>query len=217
MCQDKALFRLLSIMGCSVEKVDRKLSIYEDHVNEGLIYDFYGDESSRYFLEPLEPLKKAYGSIYRAMQVLKKPLKQALSELGLFFFPTGVCTKEILEKIEDIMYEKKIKHYKQLYEIMSAMKIFEDDTRIYYSTGERSQVRMLTAHDAKGKEFPAVIIYGVDNFECGDVEEDRRLLYVAVTRAKRVLFILEDYPGKSKFLKDIEKYISVNRRARYEK
>lgn len=49
------------------------------------------------------------------------------------------------------------------------------------------------------------------------MEEDRRLLYVAVTRAKRVLFILEDYPGKSKFLKDIEKYISVNRRARYEK
>lgn len=32
------------------------------------------------------------------------------------------------------MYEKKIKHYKQLYEIMSAMKVFEDDTRIYYST-----------------------------------------------------------------------------------
>lgn len=217
MHQDKALFRLLSIMGCTVEKADRKLSIYEDHVNEGLIYDFYGEESSRYFLEPLEPLKKAYGSIYRAMQVLKKPLKQALSELGLFFFPTGVCTKEVLEKIEDIMYEKKIKHYKQLYEIMSAMKVFEDDTRIYYSTGERSQVRMLTAHDAKGKEFPAVIIYGVDNFECGDVEEDRRLLYVAVTRAKRVLFILEDYPGKSNFLKDIEKYISVNRRARYEK
>lgn len=217
MRQDKALFRLLSIMGCTVEKADRKLSIYEDHVNEGLIYDFYGDESSRYFLETQEPLKKAYGSIYRAMQVLKKPLKQALLELEPFFFPKGICTKEILEKIEDIMYEKKIKHYKQLYEIMSAMKIFEDDTRIYYSTGERSQVRMLTAHDAKGKEFPAVIIYGIDNFECGDVEEDRRLLYVAVTRAKRVLFILEEYPGKSNFLKDIEKYISVNRRARYEK
>lgn len=217
MRQDKALFRLLSIMDCSVEKADRKLSIYEDHVNEGLIYDFYGDESSRYFLETQEPLKKAYGSIYRAMQVLKKPLKQALRELEPFFFPTGLCTKEVLEKIEDMMYEKKIKHYRQLYEIMSAMKIFEDDTRIYYSTGERSQVHMLTAHDAKGKEFPAVIIYGIDNFESGDVEEDRRLLYVAVTRAKRVLFILEEYPGKSNFLKDIEEYISVNRRARYEK
>lgn len=98
MCQDKALFRLLSIMGCSVEKVDRKLSIYEDHVNEGLIYDFYGDESSRYFLEPLEPLKKAYGSIYRAMQVLKKPLKQALSELGLFFFPTESARRRYLRR-----------------------------------------------------------------------------------------------------------------------
>ncbi len=217
MSQDRALFRILSIMGCSVEKTDKKLSIYEDHVTGGQIYDFYGDESSRYFLEMQNPLKKAYSRIYRALQVLKKPLKQALWELESFFFPTGICTTEVLEKIEDIMYEKKIKHYRQLYEIMSAMKVFEDDTRIYYSSGERSQVHMLTAHDAKGKEFPAVIIYGIDNFECGDVEEDRRLLYVAVTRAKRVLFILEEYPGKSNFLKDIEKYISVNRRARYEK
>ncbi len=217
MCQDRALFRILSIMGCSVEKADKKLSIYEDHVTGGQIYDFYGDESSRYFLETQNPLKKAYSRIYRALQVLKKPLKQALWELESFFFPTGICTTEVLEKIEDIMYEKKIRHYRQLYEIMSAMKVFEDDTRIYYSSGERSQVHMLTAHDAKGKEFPAVIIYGIDNFECGDVEEDRRLLYVAVTRAKRVLFILEEYPGKSNFLKDIEKYISVNRRARYEK
>lgn len=217
MSQDRALFRLLSTMGCSVEKANRKLSIYEDHVTGGLIYDFYGDESSRYFLEMQDPLKEAYGRIYRARQVLKKPLKQALRELELFFFPTGLCTKEVLEKIEDIMFEKKISHYRQLFEIMSAMKIFEDDTRIYYSTGERSQVHMLTAHDAKGKEFPAVILYGIDNFECGDVEEDRRLLYVAVTRAKRVLFILEEYPGKSNFLKDIAKNISVNRRMRYEK
>lgn len=217
MRQDRALFRILSIMGCSVEKADKKLSIYEDHVTGGQIYDFYGDESSRYFLETQNPLKKAYSRIYRALQVLKKPLKQALWELESFFFPTGICTTEVLEKIEDIIYEKKIMHYRQLYEIMSAMKVFEDDTRIYYSSGERSQVHMLTAHDAKGKEFPAVIIYGIDNFECGDVEEDRRLLYVAVTRAKRVLFILEEYPGKSNFLKDIEKYISVNRRARYEK
>ncbi|MCH5248336.1 MAG: ATP-dependent helicase [Lachnospiraceae bacterium] len=217
MSQDRALYRLLSTMGCSVEKTDRKLSIYEDHVTEGLIYDFYGGESSRYFLEAQDPLIKAYGRIYRALQVLKKPLKQALWELEPFFFSTGLCTTEILEKIEDIMYEKKIGHYRQLYDIMSAMKVFEDDTRIYYSSGERSQVHMLTAHDAKGKEFPAVILYGIDNFECGDVEEDRRLLYVAVTRAKRVLFILEEYPGKSNFLKDIGKYVSVNRRARYEK
>lgn len=217
MRQDRALFRLLSIMGCSVEKTDRKLSIYENHVAEGLIYDFYGSEASRYFLETKNPLVQAYSRIYRALQVLKKPLKQALWELEPFFFTKGLCITEVLGKIEDIMYEKKIRHYRQLYEIMSAMKVFEDDTRIYYSSGEHSQIHMLTAHDAKGKEFPAVIIYGIDNFECGDVEEDRRLLYVALTRAKRVLFILEEYPGKSSFLKDIGQYVSVNRRVRYEK
>lgn len=217
MNQDKALFRLLSTMGCPVEKVNRRLSIYENHVNEGKAYAFNGEEAGRYFLDTREPLKHAYGNIYRAMQVLKKPLKQALWDLEAFFFPKGLCTREVLEKIEDILYEKKVRSYRQLYEIMSAMKTFEDDTRIFYNTGDRSQVHMLTAHDAKGKEFPAVILYGIDNFEGSNTEEGRRLLYVAVTRAKRVLFILEEYPGKSTFLKDIEQYISVNRRARYEK
>ena len=95
--------------------------------------------------------------------------------------------------------------------------IFEDDTRIYYESGDKNQVHMLTAHDAKGKEFPVVIIYGIDEFDRDDVEEDRRLLYVALTRAKRVVFLLESYPGKSRFLQEIKKHVIVSRRERYEK
>ncbi len=221
MGRDKPLFRLLSGLGCEVSKENRNLSLYEDHLAQGLIYGFDGEEASLYFLTGDNPgqdtLRDAYGKIYRALQKLNLPIKQALAELEAEFFPERICTAEVFEKIQDIVYEKKIRSKRQLYEAMEAMMVFEDDTRVYYASGDKNQVHMLTAHDAKGKEFPVVIIYGIDEFDGEDVEEDRRLLYVALTRAKRVLFLLESYPGKSRFLQEIEPYVAVNRRERYEK
>ncbi|WP_369819359.1 3'-5' exonuclease [Tissierella sp. P1] len=59
-------------------------------------------------------------------------------------------------------------------------------------------VTMMTVHSAKGLEFPAVFLVGmedglfpitraVDNES--ELEEERRLCYVAVTRAEKLLFI----------------------------
>ena len=59
-------------------------------------------------------------------------------------------------------------------------------------------VTLMTIHAAKGLEFPVVFIVGVETGmipharsvdEPGGVEEERRLMYVAMTRAKRKLFI----------------------------
>ncbi|MGE4586932.1 MAG: UvrD-helicase domain-containing protein [Mangrovibacterium sp.] len=57
-------------------------------------------------------------------------------------------------------------------------------------------VRLLTFHAAKGLEFPVVIIAGAEegitplNREDADMEEERRLFYVAMTRAKDELQIV---------------------------
>lgn len=221
MGQDKPLFRLLSGFGCEVTKKEKQIGLYDDHVIRGLICGFKGEAASRYYLKrelsESKSLDYAYGKIYSALQMLELPLKQALERLEEDFFPKDICTAEVFEKLRDIIYEKKIPAKWQLYNAMKAMEVFEDDTRIYYASGDKNQVHMLTAHDAKGKEFPVVIICGIDEFEGNDVEEDRRLLYVALTRAKRVLFLLESYPGKSRFLREIQEYIAVNRRERYEK
>lgn len=221
MGQDKPLFRLLSGLGCEVTKKNRQLGLYEDHLARGLIYGFSGEEASLYLLEEGSSekgsLRYAYGKIYCALQKLKLPVKDALAELEDGFFPEDICTAEVFEKLREMIYEKKIRNSRQLYEVMEAMVIFEDDSRIYYASGDKNQVHMLTAHDAKGKEFPVVIICGIDEFDGDDMEEDRRLLYVALTRAKRVLFLLESYPGKSRFLQEIKEYVAVNRRERYEK
>ena len=70
------------------------------------------------------------------------------------------------------------------------------------SSGESgvSKVRLMTVHQAKGLEFPVVFIIGAAeglfptkrSIEDGDVEEERRLFYVAATRAMDHLVI--SYP-----------------------
>ncbi len=63
---------------------------------------------------------------------------------------------------------------------------------------ESARVWMMTMHAAKGLEFPVVIIPGLEeklfphsraNEDEADLEEERRLCYVGITRAERRLFL----------------------------
>lgn len=77
-----------------------------------------------------------------------------------------------------------------LLEHMNRMVRLEDDTRIDYGADE-DKVRLYTAHDSKGKEFPVVIVADAEAYadEEGSSEE-LRLLYVAMTRARNRLIIV---------------------------
>ncbi|WP_196000410.1 UvrD-helicase domain-containing protein [Clostridium sp. 1001271B_151109_B4] len=91
-------------------------------------------------------------------------------------------------------------------------------------------VKLLTMHCAKGLQFKAVIIAGLNDkiipsrdfaneFEDSDFIEsiDRRLLYVGMTRATEELF-LSSYGNPSKFIKDIScKYLRINSKCNFRK
>jgi len=88
-------------------------------------------------------------------------------------------------------------------------------------SGKKDGVRLMTLHQAKGLEFDCVFIAGVeegilphsrssdDHFQ---IEEERRLFYVGITRARQKLYITNarrrfifgrrNYAMKSRFLMD---------------
>ena len=101
------------------------------------------------------------------------------------------------------------------------------DTDIY--TQQAEKVSLMTMHAAKGLEFPVVFISGCEenlipfkrrNSEQADIEEERRLFYVAMTRAKERLYLtgakkrriygkLEDR-NISPFVADIENRLKLD-------
>jgi len=86
----------------------------------------------------------------------------------------------------------------------------ETDTDIYNPQSE--SVALMTIHAAKGLEFPVIFVAGCENGllpfrsldgDVSDIEEERRLFYVAMTRAKKRLYIT--FAKKRKRFGKIEK------------
>ncbi len=97
--------------------------------------------------------------------------------------------------------------------------------------GLQDQVRMMTLHNGKGLEFTAVFLVGLEEellphinslHEPEAVEEERRLCYVGMTRAKEFLFLsasayrylfgMPRFMRPSRFLKEIpEEYLHKSR------
>lgn len=70
------------------------------------------------------------------------------------------------------------------------MRMLETDKQ---EENHEDAVQVMTAHGSKGLEFEAVFIIGCNNktfpLGRGDIEDERRLFYVAMTRAKKHLFL----------------------------
>lgn len=99
---------------------------------------------------------------------------------------------------------------------------------------KKNAITLMTIHAAKGLEYPVVFITGLEEglfpsmnsiSSQEDIEEERRLFYVAVTRARNKLYLSyanmryrfgsPSYQMKSKFLKEISENI-YNEHIKYE-
>ena len=82
-----------------------------------------------------------------------------------------------------------------LHEFLAEQSLVADVDRL---DADNDAVTLMTLHAAKGLEFPVVFISGMETGilphfrsfeEIGGIEEERRLFYVGVTRAKETLFL----------------------------
>lgn len=94
-------------------------------------------------------------------------------------------------------------------------------------------VSLMTMHQAKGLEFPIVFIVGLDeglfpskmSLDEGNIEEERRLFYVGITRAEEKLFMTSSqvrrnygkitYYKPSRFIDEIKKLIHTESNKEY--
>lgn len=195
MQDDVALYRTFARAGCTFS---------EDLSGDGTLYERMISHSLMPEIEPyttLDEYRDGFESVgiseyglcgYTLLKCFKAILysssvKSALEEIARCL----EIERQELDAIDTLnrkAEEKGIMTIKELYAYMRNMVLYQDDTDIEYPE-EEGKVNLLSCHKAKGKEYPLVIIHGVEDFK--DTEEDRCVLYVAMTRAKRCLYMTE--------------------------
>ena len=136
--------------------------------------------------------------------------------------------QELLNAIHEFVDQRQNEgiDYTPITDFLSEVSLLTDQDENIADTTER--VTLMTVHAAKGLEFPVVFIAGMEEnlfpsqfaVKPSEIEEERRLLYVAITRAMEQCFLSYarqrfrngsfTFASPSRFLNDIErKYFEV--------
>jgi len=212
MQDNRALFRHLKYCGCNLEEVQifNSDSIYNSLIAADILlpvacldvdcfpnYENRKDES--FFMNAGYQLIKAF----KAIQYAASP-DEAIT--GIFQILFQEDTHPVLEAILSKMDERMLSTVREVYSYLECMERYADTSEVEYPVREEA-VNLLTAHKSKGKEYPMVIVYGTELFE--NTEDGRCLLYVAMTRAKKTLYLTQGLSGRAPLFDEIENYVSV--------
>ncbi len=148
---------------------------------------------------------QALRALSRFLEIIKELGSMAESQ------PVARVIKSLLERIgymdylgEDLQRSENIEEFLNAAEDWSDITLSDFLDLVLLATDEdrgdsgEEKVSLMTIHAAKGLEFPAVFVIGVNDgllphqksmITPEGFEEERRLLYVAVTRAERLLHI----------------------------
>lgn len=178
-------------------------------------------ESTRTFVNTIEELK----SLELPLEEL---IKQVLKKSGYTDSLKNENTVEAESRIENIEefltvaieFEKEAVD-KSLNEFLNSISLSSDTDKLEETD---DMVTLMTLHSAKGLEYPVVFLVGMEEGifpgyqsmgEPRELEEERRLFYVGITRAKRFLYLTlaskrtifgsTSYNQPSRFLREIPK------------
>jgi DNA helicase-2/ATP-dependent DNA helicase PcrA len=149
------------------------------------------------FIRLIEEFRKDAGSLTLSQLTLallaKTEYLQRLKEEGT---DEAFSKMENVDELINVMMELEQGEEKVSLEIFLDKVSLVTDVDLYEDKGNR--VSLMTLHCAKGLEFPVVFIVGIEEGllphyrrgeEIEDMEEERRLFYVGMTRAKERLFL----------------------------
>jgi len=132
--------------------------------------------------------------------------------------------------LENKMEQNRIFNIEELINFINGWELNNSETniselidRMVLESGRKKEkgkipVYLLTMHNAKGTEFPLVIVTGINSSYMpfflrkgkSEIEEERRLFYVGATRAIRQLIISDGSSKQSQFLADINPSLFQN-------
>ena len=182
----------------------------------------------------IEMLPKALNEKLAKLKSLLTKLEDNINTMGMLdFFNYMLEQTEILNAF-DLDNEQEYERYLNINSLSNSIKEFEENntgaTIIDYlqsvtlssamDSDNGEGVVIATVHGAKGLEFDTVFVVGceekifpISREDKSDMEEERRLMYVAITRAKKDLFLTSsmsrfmygkrEYTVKSRFLKEL--------------
>ncbi|PWM78397.1 MAG: hypothetical protein DBX90_09740, partial [Lentisphaerae bacterium] len=95
-------------------------------------------------------------------------------------------------------YEERQAEPPTLEAYLENLALLEESDKVEEETGTVDAVTLMTVHASKGLEFPVVFVVAMERnifpheraLEEGSVEEELRLFYVAITRARKYLYLL---------------------------
>ena len=163
-------------------------------------------------------LSRAVGPLYKFWQVYQA-LQEALDTCPLDLFAEKVIEltgyKAMLQQQADQGHEEAADRLQNLGQLVNNVKAYMDSRGVDATlegyleeialisdidsyNADADQVVLMTIHSAKGLEFPCVFLVGMEEgvfpgemsrYSEADLEEERRLAYVGITRAKQELYI----------------------------
>lgn len=201
---------MLRIMNRPVRYLKRD-SLPEETVSEEYVLRYYQDspllqESARKLFQDIRSLhgKKLYLQIHYIRNVIgyDSYLRQKYGmEKAEELVRTAAEFQEFSRQFQTLqeMREYMEQYEKTLYEVQEEKKRNQDER-----AGTKQKISLLTMHASKGLEFDTVYIPGCQEGRIpssksvteAEIEEERRMFYVAMTRARKELWIMA-YKGRT--------------------
>ncbi len=198
-------------------------------LNNCSIYDIIDSGKELQFKNIIEELKKLKDNV-----TLTELIDLILEKTGIKQELISENTIEAEVRLENLEEFKSItRNFEEVNGLISLEEFLEEISLVSDIEEHKNNsevVTLMTVHSAKGLEFNNVFIAGMEEGifphnnsfnELSGIEEERRLCYVAVTRAKQKLYIVnsrkrmlfgqESYNPPSRFINEIsEEYLDID-------